>query len=482
MPLDIWDAAATGDLNYLRQLLSEYPGDVNLTDSQYRTPLMRAASNNHSEVVAFLLSKGADASIADRESGWTALHHALDRGCLVAASLLLAISNELIYRTDNVGMTAADLISFKARVRSRAWRDQEPLSWAKPAHSYPRERMDSSTNTAELDSNNHTDDDTTMQPNDCPDTNIEDAVIHSDTQSSTLALGETRQEFTLLDAIQGLDSDSDSPADNTIYIERDHNLYQENFMGLDQIAERRSSQKQAEKLNDPGPSGLHEQHQGDNSLWETTEALFTLGESSHFQLGYPPTTSSLLQLRPRRLDTLAEHKIIDICASTEFNTVVTSRGRVFVWGHQADGRLGLGDRGTAVLPQVLGALKNRTVRQVSHDCSNVCALTDRGEVYLWGRMRYWTNDPESTPHSIPQTLESLKETENANKKGAKSRSWMENKQRRGGIPRGRLVESTVLPSPAPLHFPVKYPDIVQVCAASNTVYLLSSAGEVIKHL
>ena len=80
--MNLWDAASTGDVDALHELLSPTggcEGEIDLTDWLARTPLILAAANNRPEAVAVLLDKGAEPSVQDRESGWAALHHACDR-------------------------------------------------------------------------------------------------------------------------------------------------------------------------------------------------------------------------------------------------------------------------------------------------------------------------------------------------------------------------------------------------------------------
>lgn len=83
------DAARRNDLNEITRLLASDQGLVNAADYDGRTPLHVAAAEGRSEVIDFLLQKGADASLKDR-FGCTALHDATRNGYNKCASMLSA--------------------------------------------------------------------------------------------------------------------------------------------------------------------------------------------------------------------------------------------------------------------------------------------------------------------------------------------------------------------------------------------------------
>jgi hypothetical protein len=105
--MDIWKASARGDHQFLAEYISEQ-GDINLCTSLNETALIVAACNNRFSIVIFLLENGADPNIQDAESGWSALHHACFRGCLVVASALLdfGVNHDL---RDHMGQSAFEL-------------------------------------------------------------------------------------------------------------------------------------------------------------------------------------------------------------------------------------------------------------------------------------------------------------------------------------------------------------------------------------
>ena len=59
-------------------MLASRGGNLEVRDSQVRTPLLKAADSGHMDAVRFLLTNGADPDAADA-SGLTSLHVAVHR-------------------------------------------------------------------------------------------------------------------------------------------------------------------------------------------------------------------------------------------------------------------------------------------------------------------------------------------------------------------------------------------------------------------
>ena len=81
--VDVFQAAALGDVARLRALVDEDPSRVNARDEKNRTPLYEAAHNLHLEAVNVLLERGAELEVA---TAWgetpvsTAIAHSWDKG------------------------------------------------------------------------------------------------------------------------------------------------------------------------------------------------------------------------------------------------------------------------------------------------------------------------------------------------------------------------------------------------------------------
>ncbi|XP_022117497.2 ankyrin repeat domain-containing protein 49 [Pieris rapae] len=89
-PIDhiLW-AAENGELETIKDILSNHPGLVHAKDSDGYSPLHRASYSNHIHVISYLLSVGANVH-AKTELGWTPLHSACKWNNYAAAARLLA--------------------------------------------------------------------------------------------------------------------------------------------------------------------------------------------------------------------------------------------------------------------------------------------------------------------------------------------------------------------------------------------------------
>eukprot|EP00168_Porphyra_purpurea_P004808 TRINITY_DN15825_c0_g1_i1.p2 TRINITY_DN15825_c0_g1~~TRINITY_DN15825_c0_g1_i1.p2 ORF type:complete len:169 (-),score=28.23 TRINITY_DN15825_c0_g1_i1:32-538(-) len=86
--ITLWDAAADGDLDKVKQKLENSLAAYDGQDSNGKTPLMEAARWNHLHVVKYLRSLGADLSLGTSE-GSTAMHIAAEGGHNDVLSYLL---------------------------------------------------------------------------------------------------------------------------------------------------------------------------------------------------------------------------------------------------------------------------------------------------------------------------------------------------------------------------------------------------------
>lgn len=85
---EIIAAAAEGHLEKVKEILGKNPQQINITDSNGRTPLHWASRGVHPEVIRYLLDKGAIVNAKD-SNGSTALHSTASRSHLEASKLLI---------------------------------------------------------------------------------------------------------------------------------------------------------------------------------------------------------------------------------------------------------------------------------------------------------------------------------------------------------------------------------------------------------
>eukprot|EP00931_Biecheleriopsis_adriatica_P075809 TRINITY_DN49596_c0_g1_i1.p1 TRINITY_DN49596_c0_g1~~TRINITY_DN49596_c0_g1_i1.p1 ORF type:complete len:243 (-),score=66.13 TRINITY_DN49596_c0_g1_i1:76-804(-) len=108
--------AEAGDLSAVKALLEEASEAdckkrLKARDEDERTAFHRACAAGHTEVAAYLLSKGAKADVADEE-GWTPLHSCASKGADNLVSLLVDGGADCDAETSS-GTTALHLASSK---------------------------------------------------------------------------------------------------------------------------------------------------------------------------------------------------------------------------------------------------------------------------------------------------------------------------------------------------------------------------------
>ncbi len=95
--------AIHGQHKEMVKLLIENGADVNARDSDYDTPLIKAAQTGNNEIIRALIKAGADVNAADM-SGKTALHHLIMSGDMESIALLTE-GGANVNAADNDGMT-----------------------------------------------------------------------------------------------------------------------------------------------------------------------------------------------------------------------------------------------------------------------------------------------------------------------------------------------------------------------------------------
>jgi len=136
------DIAMKGDMDAVRSLVKQHPGDINATLPDGGTALLWAAYWNDEKAVEMLLAAGANVNAANRE-GFTALSQACTNGNAAMVEALLkagADANSFQAEGQSALMTAARagnaetvkaLLDHGAEVNAKeSWRGQTALMWA----------------------------------------------------------------------------------------------------------------------------------------------------------------------------------------------------------------------------------------------------------------------------------------------------------------------------------------------------------------
>ncbi|XP_046563438.1 E3 ubiquitin-protein ligase mib1-like isoform X3 [Haliotis rubra] len=87
----LYSASKAGDLETVKRILSAGHVDINTGGWRSRTPVMAAARRGHSDVVEFLVGRGANVSLVDRD-GNNVLHSACYGGDLETVKLIVSLN------------------------------------------------------------------------------------------------------------------------------------------------------------------------------------------------------------------------------------------------------------------------------------------------------------------------------------------------------------------------------------------------------
>lgn len=107
--------------------------------------------------------------------------------------------------------------------------------------------------------------------------------------------------------------------------------------------------------------------------------VYTWGDNRAGQLGlgHKESTSS-----PKELPFFKDKIVIQIASGDHFSLVLTKEGKLYSWGSNNKGQLGLGDRAMRLNPRSVKDLKN-IVKIYVHD-SSCFAFDEDGRTYAWG--------------------------------------------------------------------------------------------------
>ncbi|KAM9965762.1 hypothetical protein ACTFIR_005936 [Dictyostelium discoideum] len=91
----------------------------------------------------------------------------------------------------------------------------------------------------------------------------------------------------------------------------------------------------------------------------------------------------LNQTIPMQIQDIPE-EVVDVSGGWAFSAAVTKSGRLYTWGFNEKGQLGLGNRWFHSTPQLVKTLIDVNIVSVVCGRQHICAITDQGEVYSWG--------------------------------------------------------------------------------------------------
>ncbi|XP_049793001.1 X-linked retinitis pigmentosa GTPase regulator-like [Schistocerca nitens] len=113
-----------------------------------------------------------------------------------------------------------------------------------------------------------------------------------------------------------------------------------------------------------------------------TGRLYLFGSNDYGQLGMGHSNTVT---KPKCVKTIKQYRITHVACGRAHTVVSTDSGFLLSWGANSDGQLGLGDyTGDALVPQPLTSWTAGRVCQLSAGSGHSVALSDAGDVYVWG--------------------------------------------------------------------------------------------------
>lgn len=110
-------------------------------------------------------------------------------------------------------------------------------------------------------------------------------------------------------------------------------------------------------------------------------SIYSMGDNTFGQLGIG---NSLPTTQPTEISSLRGLPITQVVASGWHSFCVTVSGRVFSWGRNDFGQLGLGDRENRKCPCLLKMLRSQAVKFVAAGDHHTAVLTEDGGVFTFG--------------------------------------------------------------------------------------------------
>ncbi|KAK3242768.1 hypothetical protein CYMTET_47552 [Cymbomonas tetramitiformis] len=110
--------------------------------------------------------------------------------------------------------------------------------------------------------------------------------------------------------------------------------------------------------------------------------IFTWGSNDCGQLGYDNKGGRKYVGYPKRIETIRGSRIK---AGHSMSLAVLPSGKVFIWGCNRNGELGLGDVASRSAPHILPAPSNIPFSDICPGANHVLANNKKGELFAWGK-------------------------------------------------------------------------------------------------
>ncbi|XP_035182202.1 probable E3 ubiquitin-protein ligase HERC3 [Oxyura jamaicensis] len=150
---------------------------------------------------------------------------------------------------------------------------------------------------------------------------------------------------------------------------------------------QRAGQSKRSPQQRPAAAGEHVKLQRKEEVkCSNCDKTHTLLLSSDGKLSEHWATSSGNCLKPRLVEELGNHEIVQIACGDRHSLALSRGGELFTWGQNACGQLGVGRQVTLTpKPQLVEGLKGIPLAQIAAGGAHSIAVSLSGAVYSWGK-------------------------------------------------------------------------------------------------
>ncbi|XP_044469876.1 ultraviolet-B receptor UVR8 isoform X2 [Mangifera indica] len=167
--------------------------------------------------------------------------------------------------------------------------------------------------------------------------------------------------------------------------------------------------------------------------------LYTYGWSKYGQLGHGDFKDHLV---PHKLEALGDSFISQISGGWRHTMAVTSDGKLYGWGWNKFGQVGVADNADHCSPVQVKFPDDQKVVQISCGWRHTLAVTDQQNVYSWGRgTNGQLGNGQSCDRNIPIIIEALsfdgssgQHIESSNVDPSSGKSWVSPSERYAVVP------------------------------------------------
>ena len=135
--------------------------------------------------------------------------------------------------------------------------------------------------------------------------------------------------------------------------------------------------------------------------------LYMAGNNGFGQLGYGNTTSTSSF---GAAVTISGEKVVGVASggyTAGFTAAITASGKLYTWGYNGYGQLGLGNTTDKWTPQYISSLSSETVVGVSCGENHIAVVTSNGKVFACGLNNFYQTGPGSTANKTTFTQMTL---------------------------------------------------------------------------